>query len=138
MSAQDSESVQQAIRDLIQAYRDVRSMARKHEATLSRALERLERGTDVPSNIDAIPPDQPRRESVEALDRLEQARHALRLAAMADCLGAGMSIGEFARRWGFSRQLAARYARELRGEPAVATEADRDPLAPGSRRAITL
>ncbi len=137
MSGHDSESVQSAIRELIRAYRDVRSMARKHEATLGRALRRLERGADVPSTIEAMPPQVPRRESVDALNGLEQARHRLRLAAMADCLASGMSIGEFARQWGFSRQLAGRYASELRGGQAETGRADGDLPGPGSRRMVT-
>ena len=82
-------------------------------------------------------PEVPRRESVDALNGLEQARHRLRLAAMAGCLAAGMSIGELARQWGFSRQLAARYASEVRGEQAEAANADGDRSGPGSRRAVT-
>jgi len=114
MSADDSVPLQEAIRELIQAYRDVRSVARKHETTLARALRRLERGDGVLATFEAMPPQEPRKESLEVLDALEQARHRVRLATMEACLSAGMSIGEFSRRWGFSRQLAARYAKEVR------------------------
>jgi hypothetical protein len=114
MSDQHSVALQESIRELIQAYRDVRSVARKHEATLGRALRRLEKGAGVLATFAAMPPEEPRKESLEVLTALEQARHRVRLATMEACLAAGMSIGEFSRRWGFSRQLAARYAKEIR------------------------
>lgn len=83
MSAEDSVALQEAIRELIQAYRDVRSVARRHEATLARALRRLERGDGVPATLAAMPPEEPRRESIEVLNALELARHRVRLATMA-------------------------------------------------------
>jgi hypothetical protein len=49
-----------------------------------------------------------------ALDRLERARHRVRQAVFALGLSEGMTIGELARLYGFSRQLAARIAREVR------------------------
>jgi hypothetical protein len=52
----------------------------------------------------------------DALKVLEQARHEMRLAMFALALDQGMSIGELGRIFGFSRQLAARCAKEARGE----------------------
>lgn len=114
MSDENSVALRESIREFIQAYRDVRSVARKHEATLGRALRRLERGDAVSAVLAAMPPEEPRLEGIEVLNALEHARHRVRSATMADCLAAGMSIGEFGRSWGFSRQLAARYAKEVR------------------------
>ena len=48
------------------------------------------------------------------LDVLERARHEVRTAVFALGLAEGMSIGELGRLYGFSRQLAARVAREAR------------------------
>lgn len=50
----------------------------------------------------------------EALARLERVRHAMLLRVFAVALEDGMSIGELARNYGFSRQLASRYAKEAR------------------------
>lgn len=51
-----------------------------------------------------------------ALDRLERVRHRVRKAVFALGLSEGMTIGELGRLYGFSRQLAARIAREVRDE----------------------
>jgi transposase len=51
-----------------------------------------------------------------ALEAVEKARHEARLTVFAMGLEQGMSIGELGRMFGFSRQLAARYAKEARGK----------------------
>ena len=48
------------------------------------------------------------------LDELERARHRVRQSVFALGLSEGMSIGDLGRLYGFSRQLAARIAREVR------------------------
>ena len=48
----------------------------------------------------------------EALRHLERCRHAVLVAIFAVALEDGMSIGELSRNYGFSRQRAARYAKE--------------------------
>jgi hypothetical protein len=50
------------------------------------------------------------------MNEVESARHKVRRMAFARGLEEGMSIGELGRIWGFSRQLAARYAKEARKE----------------------
>lgn len=51
----------------------------------------------------------------EALKRYETARHRARAEIIAMALDEGINISEIARIFGFSRQLAQRYAREARG-----------------------
>ena len=48
------------------------------------------------------------------LAELERIRHRVRTAVFALGLSEGMTIGELGRLYGFSRQLAARVAREVR------------------------
>ena len=48
------------------------------------------------------------------LDDLERARHRVRTAVFALGLAEGMTIGQLGRLYGFSRQLAARIAAEVR------------------------
>ena len=55
-------------------------------------------------------------EVARQLDELERARHRVRQAVFALGLSEGMTIGELGRLYGFSRQLAARIAREVREE----------------------
>lgn len=50
----------------------------------------------------------------DALDRFEKARHVSRRSFVVAGQAEGMSLGQMGRLWGFSRQLAARYAAESR------------------------
>ena len=56
-------------------------------------------------------------EVARQLDDLERARHRVRQAVFALGLSEGMTIGDLGRLYGFSRQLAARIAREVREGP---------------------
>ena len=47
---------------------------------------------------------------------LEQRRRESRIASFRSALDHGVSINELARMWGFSRQMASRYAKEARAE----------------------
>ena len=53
-------------------------------------------------------------EVTRQLDELERARHRVRTAVFALGLSEGMTIGQLGRLYGFSRQLAARIAAEVR------------------------
>ena len=55
-------------------------------------------------------------EVARQLDELERARHRVRQAVFALGLSEGMTIGDLGRIYGFSRQLAARIAREVRNQ----------------------
>lgn len=57
-------------------------------------------------------------EVARQLDELERARHRVRTAVFALGLSEGMTIGDLSRLYGFSRQLAARIAREVRDSEA--------------------
>ena len=50
----------------------------------------------------------------EALFQLDKARRESRIASFRSALDHGVSINELARLWGFSRQMASRYAKEAR------------------------
>ena len=50
----------------------------------------------------------------EALFELEQRRRASRVASFRSALDHGITISELSRIWGFSRQMASRYAKEAR------------------------
>lgn len=52
------------------------------------------------------------------LDELEQARRRVRQAVFTLGLSEGMTIGDLGRTYGFSRQLAARIARQAREAPS--------------------
>ncbi|MBV8462263.1 MAG: hypothetical protein JO368_03145 [Acidimicrobiales bacterium] len=75
---------------------------------------RIERGESVVDALTAIPTGDLRRGMTQLMADIEAARHRVRRATIALGLEEGMSIGELGRLWGFSRQLAARYAKEVR------------------------
>jgi predicted DNA-binding transcriptional regulator len=72
----------------------------------------LENGADAPTALAAAVPAEARSVLNDALKEVEEARHEIRLYAFAMSLDQGLSVPELARQYGFSRQLAARYARE--------------------------
>jgi non-canonical (house-cleaning) NTP pyrophosphatase len=113
MSTAESDAVQ-SVENLIHALADARAALRAAETALRRALKKVEGGADVATAIVAAQPSETRNTINEALTAVEHSRHEARRMAFAVALDQGMSIGELARAWGFSRQLAARYAKEAR------------------------
>ncbi len=113
-----SETVAKAMLELIEANRATQQVLKKNELRLKRALKDLERGIDIRTAIEGTRPDTPRQSTNDVLGAYEAARHNLRLITMRELLATGMSIGEIGRRWGFSRQLASRYAKELENSRA--------------------
>jgi len=109
------ESVPAAIHELIEANRAARRILRQNEIRLQRGLREIEDGHGARHALERNRPDEPRRSTNDALEAYETARHNLRLAVIRELLADGMTIGEVGRTWGFSRQLASRYARELEG-----------------------
>lgn len=91
---------------------------RETEVSLRRALRKASKNGDLASATIAADPSKGRQAVNEALCALEQQRHEARRVVFALALEEGMSIGELGRLWGFSRQLAQRYAKEARcGQP---------------------
>ncbi len=107
-----NEAVATAMLELIDANRSARKVMRKNEIRLKRGMRNLERGIDVQTAIQMARPDSPRRSTNDVLEAYEAARHNLRRTVIAELLATGMSIGEIGKKWGFSRQLASRYAKE--------------------------
>jgi hypothetical protein len=86
--------------------------AQKHFQRAYRSLKRkLERG--VPASRALASMDLPglRDELAQEMVRIDEARQRLRTSLIKLCLEEGLPIGEVARLWGFSRQLAQRYAK---------------------------
>lgn len=109
------ETVATAMQELIKANRAAREVMRKNEIRLKRAMKKFDRGIDMQSALRIMQPRAPRLSTNEALEAYEAARHNLRLAVIRELLSTGMTIGEIGRQWGFSRQLAARYVKEVDG-----------------------
>lgn len=116
--AKDIDEVACRIDAVIAANQDARRAMKESERILNRALGKLRETQSVPDTLLGMPPVSERPNVRESLKHYEEARHELRLAVIAKCLDDGMSIGEVSRRYGFSRQLASRYAKEVRERPA--------------------
>ena len=76
-------------------------------------------GADVREGLSNGPMSGLRHSLTESIEQLESARHQSRLSLVAVGLREGMTIGDFGRIWGISRQLASRYAREARSHEAA-------------------
>ena len=76
--------------------------------------ELIASGVDVNDALMAGRMAELRKSLTGSIKELEDTRHRSRLSLVAVGLREGMSIGDFSRIWGISRQLASRYAREAR------------------------
>jgi len=103
------------VEGLLDTLADLRRSTRATETSVRRALKLAKGGADVSVVLGAIGPADIRQSMNDALKAAEEARHQVRLRIFELGLDEGLSIGELARIFGFSRQLAARYAKEARG-----------------------
>ncbi len=99
---------------LLETLADLRKATRATEATTRKALKLVEAGAPVSAGLAVAAPSATRQTMNDALEAVEKARHQVRLLVFATGLDEGMTIGELGRAFGFSRQLASRYAREAR------------------------
>jgi len=76
----------------------------------------VERRTPIQETLASVPTPAARKELTDAIARVEEARRRVRRASIVLGQKEGVSLGEMARLWGFSRQLAARYAKEAADE----------------------
>lgn len=99
---------------LIEAMQNLRRLLEVREATLRRAIQVAEPAGDYASALKGAQITEDREDLNEALFTLERCRRESRIASFRSALDHGMSISELSRIWGFSRQMASRYAKEAR------------------------
>jgi len=104
----------QLIEDLLGSLAELRRSTKATEASVRRGLKLATSGADVATALRAVKPADTRQSMNDALKAVEEARHQMRLHIFEIGIQQGMSIGELSRIFGFSRQLAARYAKEAR------------------------
>jgi hypothetical protein len=102
------------VEDLLEALAELRQTTRSTETVVRRALKLARSGADLRTALQACTPVETRHSMNEALKAVEAARHTMRLRIFELGLDEGLSIGELGRIFGFSRQLASRYASEAR------------------------
>jgi hypothetical protein len=103
-----------AVEHLLESLAELRRCTRLTEASIRGALTQSQKGTELTTVILAADPADLRNAMNDALKGVEEARHEVRRMVFAAALDEGTSIGELGRMFGFSRQLAARYAKEAR------------------------
>ena len=104
----------QEIEDLLESAKRLRTDLRVKETAYRRAARMLERDESIDEVLVASGASSGRQELTDTMADFERHRHSARLALTAVALDEGMTIAQIGRRWGFSRQLAARYAQEVR------------------------
>jgi DNA-directed RNA polymerase sigma subunit (sigma70/sigma32) len=112
--ADSSSSAATLIYELVDALEDLRQSAKDLGKISLRALKQVENGAGVADALRVVQPSDTRRTMNDVLKRVEEARHQIRLLVFAEGMRQGMSIAELGRQYGFSRQLAARIAKEAR------------------------
>jgi hypothetical protein len=114
--ADNDERMLRCTERLVDAMEHLRLALEKREVALRAARARYDSGNSLSGSLRAANIAEERDELNDALLQLEQRRRESRLAVFRSALDHGMSINELARMWGFSRQMASRYAKEARQE----------------------
>ena len=107
-------SAAEEIEQLLESAKLLRADLRMKETAYRRASRMLSKGASIEDVMEASGARTGRQELTDAMADFERRRHSARRSLTAVALEEGMSIGQIGRAWGFSRQLAARYAREVR------------------------
>jgi len=94
-----------------------RQALRGYERALERICRRLEQGEALHEVMRKIGVGDLRADLADRLAQFEAARHRMRAACFRMSLAEGLSIGEIARLWGISRQLASRLVHEALDVP---------------------
>jgi hypothetical protein len=105
-------STADGIEELIGATAVLRSELNSHEAICRRLLSEVRVDHDMTGVLPAIHADSWRSAITDAIRGFEAARHRVRLLLVAIEIEEGLSIGEVAKSWGVSRQLASRWVQE--------------------------
>jgi hypothetical protein len=105
------------VEDLLEAAKRLRSTLLRTETLYRRTLRSVRRRSKITTTIKANRFDAARKELTDALKDFERQRHLSRGSVILAQLAEGESISEIGRSWGFSHQLASRYAREATRGP---------------------
>ena len=115
LSRNDKEAIR-CTEQVIEAMRNLRLLLEHRERSLQQAVTVRRPASDYATALKDAHITEDREDLNEALFLLERARRESRIASFRSALDHGVSINELARVWGFSRQMASRYAKEAREE----------------------
>jgi hypothetical protein len=105
-------SAADGIEELIGATAILRSELNVHEAICRKVLSEVRVDHEITGVLPEIHADTWRSAVTDAIRGFEAARHRVRLLLVAIEVEEGRSIGEVAKSWGVSRQLASRWVQE--------------------------
>jgi len=103
-----------AMRNMVEATLAAVEALEADNAQMLRGIEFLESGGGVTEGLKAFPIARRREDTLRALTRTNDARHELRLLAIALCVDEGMPPAVIADIWGVSRQRIGQYIREIK------------------------
>ncbi len=115
LSNNDKEAIR-CTEQVIDAMQNLRQLLEKREEVLREALSFRQPVTDYAAALKETHITEDREDLQEALFLLDKCRRESRIASFRSALDHGVSINELSRIWGFSRQMASRYAKEAREE----------------------
>jgi hypothetical protein len=115
LSKNDREAIR-SVERVIEAMQNLRRLLEMREEELRQAISVREQTSDYPASVTRAQVTESREELNEALFLFDKARRESRIASFRSALDHGVSINELSRIWGFSRQMASRYAKEAREE----------------------
>src|ERR1700730_2855150 len=111
MSRNDKEAIR-CTEQVIDAMQNLRQLLERREQALRDALSVPQPVADYAAVLKDGNITEDREDLNEALFLLDKARRESRIASFRSALDHGVSINELGRIWGFSRQMASRYAKE--------------------------
>jgi hypothetical protein len=102
---------------VIEAMENLQVVLSRRVESLRRSIQFERPAVDYEEAVKDSHMTEEREDLQQALCVLEQRRRESRVTAFRSALDHGVSISELARIWGFSRQMASRYAKEARDKP---------------------
>ena len=103
------------VEDLLEAAKRLRATLLRTETLYRRTLTSVRRRSQITATIKANQFDAARQELTEALKDFERQRHLTLGSVILTQRAEGESMTEIGRSWGFSHQLASKFAKEATG-----------------------
>jgi len=99
---------------LMDSGQELRALILESRTAFMTGVELLEQGVPLGEALTELRTAERRLRMTDMLNEFDECRHRLRISITAAGLEEGMSIGDIGRAFGVSRQLAARFAKEVR------------------------
>jgi len=102
------------IQRLMDSGQELRALVQESRKGFIKGLKLLDSGMPLEQALAELNTAERRLKMTDMLSEFDECRHRLRVSITAAGLEEGMSIGDIGRAFGVSRQLAARFAKEVR------------------------